>query len=292
LLLNFKSVVMTFVPDRSGRALVAYEPPLAGMQAAPSVPLLPGECGDWRAGLMADFSTALRIRFAGGYPAACGERVWPVASADPEGYAALAVAGLWSEMGGKLTGQVRDGRVPAGLRPAFSMQSPALAEIVRDINKYSNNVMAQQLFLTLSLQQTGMGTQEGSREIVRAWWRDRIGGEPPTVDNGSGLSRSERITAQQLGRLLQRVWASPLMPELVASLPVAGTDGTLKRMRGRSAGLAHLKSGSLRDVSAVAGFVHAASGRRYVLVAIVNHPNAAAARPAIDALIDWTARDQ
>ena len=292
LLLNFKSVVMTFVPDRSGRALVAYEPPLAGMQAAPSVPLLPGDCGDWRAGLKADFSTALRIRFAGGYPAACGERVWPVASADPEGYAALAVAGLWSEMGGKLTGQVHDGRVPAGLRPAFSVQSPALAEIVRDINKYSNNVMAQQLFLTLSLQQKGMGTQEGSREIVRAWWRDRIGGEPPTIDNGSGLSRSERITAQQLGRLLQRVWASPLMPELVASLPVAGTDGTLKRMRGRSAGLAHLKSGSLRDVSAVAGFVHAASGRRYVLVAIVNHPNAAAARPAIDALIDWTARDQ
>jgi D-alanyl-D-alanine carboxypeptidase/D-alanyl-D-alanine-endopeptidase (penicillin-binding protein 4) len=182
--------------------------------------------------------------------------------------------------------------VPAGLRPAFSMQSPALGEIVRDINKYSNNVMAQQLFLTLSLQQKGSGTQEGSREIVRAWWRDRIGGEPPTVDNGSGLSRSDRITAQQLGRLLQNVWASPLMPELVASLPIAGIDGTLKRMRGRSAGQAHLKSGSLRDVLAVAGFVHAASGRRYVLVAIVNHPNAAAARPAIDALIDWTARDQ
>ena len=82
------------------------------------------------------------------------------------------------------------------------------------------------------------------------------------------------------------------MPELVSSLPLAGSDGTLRRMRGRSSGQAHLKTGSLRDVSAVAGFVHAASGRRYVLVAIVNHPNAAAARPAIDALVDWTARDQ
>jgi D-alanyl-D-alanine carboxypeptidase/D-alanyl-D-alanine-endopeptidase (penicillin-binding protein 4) len=82
------------------------------------------------------------------------------------------------------------------------------------------------------------------------------------------------------------------MPELMSSLPLAGTDGTLKRMRVRSAGLAHLKTGSLRDVSAVAGFVHAASGRRYVLVAIVNHASAATARPAIEALIDWTARDQ
>jgi len=292
LLLNFKAVVMTFVPDRNGRAQVQYEPPLAGVQMAPSVTLVAGDCGDWRGSLKADFSDANKIRFAGSYPASCAERIWPVAYADAQSYPARAVAGLWTEMGGKLSGQVRDGKVPAGLKPAFSVQSPALAEIVRDINKFSNNVMAQQLFLTLSLQQKGLGTLEGSREIVRAWWRERIGGEPPTIGNGSGLSRDERITAQQLGRLLQLAWASPLMPELMSSLPVAGTDGTLKRMRARSAGLAHLKSGSLRDVAAVAGFVHAASGRRYVLVAIANHPNAVAARPAIDALIDWAARDQ
>ena len=292
LLLNFKSVVMTFVPDRNGRAQIQYEPPLAGVQTSASVPLAAGDCGDWRGSLKADFSDPGRIRFGGGYPAACGERAWPVAYADPRSYPARAIAGLWSEMGGKLTGQVRDGRVPAGLRPTFTVQSPPLAEIVRDINKYSNNVMAQQLFLTLSLQHKGVGTQAGSRELVRAWWRERIGGEAPVIDNGSGLSRDERITAQQLAKLLQLAWASPLMPELVSSLPVAGTDGTLKRLRGRSAGLAHLKTGSLRDVAAVAGFVHAASGRRYVVVVIANHPNAAAARPAIDALVDWAARDQ
>jgi D-alanyl-D-alanine carboxypeptidase/D-alanyl-D-alanine-endopeptidase (penicillin-binding protein 4) len=292
LLLNFKSVVMTFTPDRNGRALVQYDPPLAGVQLAPSVPATAGDCGDWRSGLKADFSDASRIRFAGAYPASCGERAWPVAYADPKSYAARAIAGLWSEMGGKLSGQVRDGKLPAGLRPSFTLQSPSLAEVVRDINKFSNNVMAQQLFLTLSLQRNGVGTQQGSRELVRAWWRERVGGEPPSIDNGSGLSRDERITAQQLARLLQVAWASPLMPELMSSLPVAGADGTLQRMRGRSAGLAHLKTGSLRDVAAVAGYVHAASGRRYVLVAIANHPNAAAARPAIDALVDWTARDR
>jgi D-alanyl-D-alanine carboxypeptidase/D-alanyl-D-alanine-endopeptidase (penicillin-binding protein 4) len=91
--------------------------------------------------------------------------------------------------------------------------------------------------------------------------------------------------------MLQAAWLSPVMPELVASLPIAGVDGTLRRSQSR-AGAAHLKTGSLRDVMAVAGYVHAASGRRYVLVAVVNHPGAAAARPVFDALTDWTARDQ
>lgn len=290
LLLNFKSVVMTFNPG-AGQAQLQVEPALAGVQWPAAVPLAQGECGDWRAALKADFSDPLRVRFAGAYPASCGERVWPLGYADPRNFAARAAAGVWQELGGKLTGQVREGRVPAQLKPAFELQSPTLAEVIRDINKFSNNVMAQQLFLTLSLQQKGTGTLEGSRELMRAWWRERLGGEAPNFDNGAGLSREERVTALQLARLLQYAWASPLMPELLASLPVAGTDGTLRRSRARQ-GLAHLKTGSLRDVQGVAGYVHAASGKRYVLVAIANHPQAVAVRPAIDALIDWTTRDQ
>lgn len=83
------------------------------------------------------------------------------------------------------------------------------------------------------------------------------------------------------------------MPELMASLPLTGQDGTLRRLRSSngSVGRAHLKSGSLRDVTGVAGYVLGASGRRYVLVAIVNDPNAMAARPAIEALIEWTMND-
>ena len=292
LLLNFKSIVMTFSPDRNGQAAVHVEPPLAGVQLPASVATAAGDCGDWRAALKADFSDPLRIRLAGAYPQSCGERSWPVAYADPRGYAARAVAGLWLDMGGKLAGQVRDGRVPAQLKPAFEVQSPTLTEVVRDINKFSNNVMAQQLFLTLSLQRKGSGTLEGSRELLRQWWRERLDAEPPVFDNGSGLSREERITAAQLARLLQYAWASPLMPELVSSLPISGTDGTLRRTRGTVAGRAHLKTGSLRDVSGVAGYVDGASGRRYVLVAIANHANASGLRPVIEAMIDWTARDQ
>jgi D-alanyl-D-alanine carboxypeptidase/D-alanyl-D-alanine-endopeptidase (penicillin-binding protein 4) len=290
LLLNFKALVMTFTPQ-GGQAQVQVEPAMAGVQWPATVPLSTGECGDWRAGLKADFSDPARVRFGGTYPAACAERTWPVAYADPRSYSARAVAGMWQQMGGTLSGQVRDGRVPTGVAPAFEMQSPALAEVVRDINKFSNNVMAQQLFLTLSLQRNGVGTFEGSREVMRRWWLERIGaGEVPVFVNGSGLSRDERITAQGLGRLLQVAWASPLMPDLAASLPLAGVDGTMRRARGKGVGLAHLKTGSLRDVMGVAGYVHGAGGKRYVLVAIANHPQAAAARAAIDALVEWVAR--
>ncbi len=307
LLLNFKSVVMTFVPDRTlNTAQVQFDPPLAGVATQTSLPLSAGECGDYRSALRADFSDPARIRFGGSYPAACQEKVWPVAYADPRSYAARAVEGMWLEMGGKLGGTVRGGKLPAPpgalLSPAFEVLSPALAEVIRDINKYSNNVMAQQLFLTLSLPPRGSvngaagrseaASFEASREVVRRWWQERIGGtDAPVLDNGSGLSRTERISAQALARMLQTAYLSPQMPELMSSLPVAGVDGTMRRNRSRASGSAHLKTGSLRDVAAIAGYVHATSGKRYVLVAIANHANAGAARPALDALLDWAMKD-
>lgn len=295
LLINYKSSVMTFVPDATaGLARIQYEPPLAGVQRQATVALAaPGaDCGDWRGALRAELADPAKVSFQGVYPAACGERVWPVAAADPRGFAARAVEGMWRELGGKLTGTVREGKVPAGLKPAFVATSPALAEVVRDVNKFSNNVMAQHVFLTLALHKNGVANFDGAREALRQWWQTRFADvEPPVPDNGAGLSREARISAHALGRMLQTAWVSSVMPELVASLPVSGVDGTLRRSQSR-AGTAHLKTGSLRDVMAVAGYVHAASGRRYVLVAIVNHANAGAARPVLDSLIDWTARDQ
>ena len=307
LLINYKAVVMTFTPNYgSGMASVNFEPPLANVQMQTSVPLTSGnkagtplgDCSDYRGALMADFSDPFRISFRGSYPAACGEKVWPVAYADPASYAERAVLGLWQDMGGKLGGRVRDGRAPAGLKSAFESVSPTLAEVIRDINKYSNNVMAQQLFLTLSLNPgTGVASHEASREVMRSWWRDRFGDAPtspdmPVLDNGSGLSRQERITPQALARMLQTAYVSGAMPELMASLPITGVDGTLRRSRSRvSQGWAHLKSGSLRDSTALAGYVHTPSGRRLVVVAIINHPNASAARPALEALVDWAVKE-
>ena len=300
LLINFKSVVMTFVPNPgAGVAAVSFEPPLANVQMQPTVALVASktaatlaECGDYRAALQADFTDPFRISFKGNYPAGCGEKVWPIAYADPASYAERAIAGLWAEMGGKLGGRVRDGRAPVNAKPAFEMTSPSLAEVIRDINKFSNNVMAQQLFLSLSVS-PGPASMDASRSVLQAWWRERFGAQDlPVLDNGSGLSRQERITPQALARMLQTAYVSGAMPELMASLPITGVDGTLRRSKSRvSQGWAHLKTGTLRDASALAGYVHTPSGRRLVVVSVINHPNAAAARPALEALVDWVVKE-
>ena len=289
LLLNFKSLLIQFVPDRATNvARIQIEPPMAGVQFPAAVALSAGDCNDYRGSLKPDWSDPTRIRFNGSFPAICGEKVWPIAYSAPQQFAARAIAGMWQQLGGHLSGQVREGAVPANLQPVFNSDSATLAEVIRDINKFSNNVMAQQLFLTLSQQQRGVGSFDASREVLQRWWRERVGGEVPVFDNGSGLSRDERISAQALARLLQVAWASPTMAELMSSLPISGLDGTLKRSKAQ--GVAHLKTGSLRDVAGVAGFVDGASGKRWVLVAVLNHPNANAARPALDALIDWVAQ--
>ena len=310
LLINYKSVVMTFTPNPgAGTAAVSFEPPLANVQMQASVPLSTGaggaplaDCSDYRSSLKAEFSDAFRISFGGSYPAACGEKVWPIAYADPASYGERAVLGMWQELGGKLQGRVREGRAPSGLRPVFEAVSPPLAEVIRDINKYSNNVMAQQLFLSLSLPQNATVTSrppgapaslEASREAARSWWRERFGeADLPVFDNGSGLSRLERVTPQGLARMLQTAYLSGSMPELMSSLPIIGVDGTLRRSKSRvSQGWAHLKSGTLSNSTALAGYVHTTSGRRLVVVAIINHPNASAARPALEALVDWAVKE-
>jgi serine-type D-Ala-D-Ala carboxypeptidase/endopeptidase (penicillin-binding protein 4) len=295
LLLNYKAVVLTITPDAArGIAVISADVPLAGVRVDAGVPLAPGPCEDWRGALRPDLADPARLRFAGSFAAACGEKVWALAYAEPKSYNERALAGLWREMGGRLSGVVRDGPAPSG-KASFEINSPPLAEVVRDINKYSNNVMAQQLFLTLGLMQRGAGTPEAAREVVRQWASDRLGAAAAAglvIDNGSGLSRESRVSAQLLAQLLQVAWAGPVMPELMSSLPVSGTDGTLKRLRGGTGtGRAHLKTGSLRDVTGVAGYVLSNSGRRYAVVAVINHANANAARPALDALVQWAASD-
>jgi D-alanyl-D-alanine carboxypeptidase/D-alanyl-D-alanine-endopeptidase (penicillin-binding protein 4) len=301
LLLNYKAVTLTFTPDPArAAAFVGVEPPLAGVRVDTSVPLAAGPlhgCGDWRAELGAQFGDPALIRLTGTFNAACGEKSWSIAYVDPKTYNARTLLGIWYEMGGTLGGTVRDGIVPADLAntaPSFVLSSPPLAEIVRDINKFSNNVMAQQLFLTLGLEQRGSGTPDNSRAVLRQWAVDRLGANAASlvIDNGSGLSREGRMNARLLGRTLASAWASPVMPELLASLPVSGIDGTARRSQA-PAGRAHLKTGSLRDVRGIAGVVLGDSGRRYVVVAILNHANAGAdaARAPLDALLQWVARD-
>ncbi|CAD5374182.1 D-alanyl-D-alanine carboxypeptidase [Rubrivivax sp. A210] len=301
LLFNFRSVLYGFVPDAAaGVARVAAEPALDGTQVNASVPLTAGPCDDWRAALKASFEPG-RTRFAGSYPASCGEQTWAVADPQPASYDARLMATLWRGLGGVLHGVVREGPSPADARPSFELRSPPLAEIVRDINKQSNNLMAQQLFLTLAREAAPneAATPDAARALLTRWLAQRTGGfgggvsgqgDDLVIDNGSGLSRNTRISAQRLARLLLQAWDSPVMSELMSSLPISGLDGTLRRSRA-APGRAHLKTGSLRDVAGVAGYVLTPNGRRLVVVAVVNHAQANAARPALDALVQWTLRE-
>ena len=289
LLVNFKSLLVHFSPDRAANvAHVHLEPPMSGVQFPATVALSNGDCADYRSSLKADWTQPTRILFSGSFPASCGDTIWPIAYSASGQFLNRALLGMWQQVGGQMGGQVREGLVPSGLKPVFEVESAPLSDVIRSINKYSNNVMAQQVFLTLSQQQSGVGSFAASGKVVQQWWRERVGGEPPVLDNGSGLSRDERISASGLAQLLQTMWRSPNMSELMSSLPVTGTDGTLKRSKAQA--VAHLKTGSLRDVAGIAGYVDGANAKRWILVAVLNHPNANAARPALDALIDWAAQ--
>jgi D-alanyl-D-alanine carboxypeptidase/D-alanyl-D-alanine-endopeptidase (penicillin-binding protein 4) len=186
---------------------------------------------------------------------------------------------------------VRDGVIPAGAQPLLVAPSQPLVDVVRDINKFSNNVMARQLFLGLGA--ATLGAPASSEKSVRAvvqWLESRRLAAPELVlENGSGLSRSERISARTLGQLLVFAGRSALMPEFVSSLPLAAVDGTMrKRLHGAEiAGQAHIKTGSLAGARAIAGYVLDAKGRNVVIVFLVNHPRAGEAIAAQDALLKW-----
>ncbi len=296
LLVNFKAVRLHFIPDLEARAVrVLAEPPLPQVQVVNNLALdAAGQCGDWVGKLRLDAqgdASSARLAFSGAFPASCGERVRNFSVLAHPQYVLALFRELWREQGGTLSGTVRDGAVAGDARLITSVQSPGLSEIVRDINKFSNNVMARQLFLTLGAVGSGApASADKSTRVIRQWLAGKGLSFPELVlENGSGLSRAERISARSLGELLLAAFRSAVMPELAASLPVVAVDGTMKkRLSGAEvAGQAHIKTGSLSGVRAIAGYVLDARGRRVAVVFIVNHANAGNAQIVQDALLRW-----
>jgi serine-type D-Ala-D-Ala carboxypeptidase/endopeptidase (penicillin-binding protein 4) len=298
LLVNFKSLIFTFTPDEAGqRVRIKSEPPIADVAIPTELPLSGGNCGDWHSHLKADFFTPTKISFAGRYPASCGEKMWSVAYSAPRDYAGRVIHAMWLASGGTLTGTVREEITPKGARSLLTAPSLPLSTIIADVNKFSNNVMAQQVFLTLSAQGK-RASFEASKRLLAAWWRKTLPSfSAPIIENGSGLSRRERTSAQALTGLLQHAAASPNAEVFANSLSIAGVDGTVVGMRNRNPnsealGNAQLKSGTLNGVAAVAGYATGRSGQRYSIVAIINHPHAPSARAALDKLVEWTIKDE
>ncbi|MDE2599191.1 MAG: D-alanyl-D-alanine carboxypeptidase/D-alanyl-D-alanine-endopeptidase [Rhodocyclaceae bacterium] len=289
LLLNWKSVRLQLAVA-GDKLQIQSEPLPANLYVISQVALTEGECGDWRSKLRADVGTRsdrFHLVITGSYPRSCGNQTWNIGVLDHPQYVYGVFRQLWEELGGSIAGGVGEARVPAGATLLGSIESPPLAELIRDINKFSNNVMARQLYLSL-----GDGSTGGAERSVRAWLDRKSLRFPELVmENGSGLSRSERISAQSLSALLNSAWQSPLMPEYVASMPIIGVDGTMKkRLRENGAsGQGHIKTGTLDGVKSIAGYVRDRKGKWQIVVFLINHPNAAAGQGAQDALLNWVA---
>ena len=295
LLINFRALRFTLQPD-NGKPRVLMETPSEGLRVDNQLRAGEGACGsNWKDLIntrLIPENNGNRLEFSGSYSALCGEKPLNLSPLPSEAHTSGLIRALWKELGGTLGGQVRAGNVAIGSKLVAQHESPPLADAVRDINKFSNNVMARQVFLTLG-NDTAPATAERSKQRVSEWLNQRgLRFNELVLDNGSGLSRSERISGDSLNRLLLDAWKNPVMPEFVSSMPIVGIDGTMKkRLNGSEAsGRAHIKTGTLDGVKAAAGYALDAQGRRYAITFLINHPRAQAGAAAIDALLVWVAQ--
>ncbi len=292
LLANFNSATVRLSVENSGVRLTADPLPsgfslvnqmrltnsACNEESRPAFDLLPGNGGQ-------------QLVVAGNFSRLCGEKSYPVNLGDPALTAAGMFLTLWKEAGGSLSGQIVQGAAPSTSLLLARLDSPPLAYVIRDINKWSNNVMTRQLLLTLGAEKLGVpGTTEKGAKVVREWLSGKgLQFSELVLENGAGLSRIERISPYSMARLLQAAWQGPLFSELESSLPIAAVDGTMKSRVKKNgvAGNAHLKTGSLNGAKNLAGYVLDNQGRRWVVVNFINHLNAERGGAAQDALIEW-----
>jgi D-alanyl-D-alanine carboxypeptidase/D-alanyl-D-alanine-endopeptidase (penicillin-binding protein 4) len=293
LLVNFNSTNLRLTAEENK--------PTASLDPLP-VPLLldnqikpdAGRCNDWRDHLSVDYQTGNgtpRLVLAGSYALACGEKSTVINLGNPLDTTAGLFRALWGEQDGKLAGTVHSGPVPPNTSLVMRFESPPLADVLRSINKWSNNVMARQLFLTLGAEKKGAPARpEKSIAVMREWLKAKgIDASGIVLENGAGLSRIERLQPINLAKLLQAAWRSPVFSELESSLPIVAVDGTMKTraQNGEVAGHAHIKTGTLANAKNLAGYLFDRRGKRWIVVFFINDLNAEKGTAAQDALLEW-----
>lgn len=263
--------------------------------------LLPGACRDWRNHMRYTVSNESTtgadpiksITFSGSYAADCEEKFLELSLFNDELYAYYSFKKLWQELGGKFSGQLQVKQASGLAQKLLEQQSLPLSQVLPEMNKWSNNLMARQLLLTIAAEKMAVpATEADGATAINRWFSKQGMGDKLVIENGSGLSRIERLSADALARMLMQAYHGPVMPEFISSLPVLALDGTLmKRLKDSpTAKRAHIKTGSLDGVSAIAGYVLDKQNRRQVLVMLVNHEKASASKLAQDALIEWVYR--
>ena len=177
--------------------------------------------------------------------------------------------------GVELKGRLRKGRVPASAEVLAHHYSEPLGILVRYMNKLSSNFIAEQLLKTLGAEVFGTpGTTEKGLRVLRDYLaREELPWESSLLFNGSGLSDHTRVSAHQLTTLLCHVWHDfRVRADFVASLPIAGVDGTMRRrMRATpAAGSLRAKTGSVKGVFGFSGYLRTEAGETVAFAFLVN----------------------
>lgn len=295
LLLNGRNTSFRFAvasPSNKPTVMVTQEFELPNIRVINTMPVRKGACNDWRSDLhytITPQTDGVTVAFSGSLPEQCDERYLELSVLSDTQYVFSSFKKLWAQLGGQFNGQLVLAPVIDGATLVTTWSSPPLDSVVRDINKWSNNVMARQLLLTIALEAGFTPADEAGAVLALKQILRQRGLQFPelVLENGSGLSRNERISAEHLAQLLVTAYQRPVMPVLMASMPILGMDGTTKKRLadGASKGMAYLKTGSLDGVSSIAGYVQDVAGKRYVLVVMANHNRAAAVRSVQDALL-------
>lgn len=287
---------LLFLPDTAGKKWIpVVDPPFPGVRVVGDIQYSNAVCPG-----SPSISTQVRkvgaetiVEVGGTAAGSCGEfSVYRLLGSQPDYFSSL-FRQLWRDLGGTLGKGISAGRTPANASLVAWTDSQTLADTIRQINKQSNNVMARTLLLTLGAEKLGRSAtaSSGARAALAILSEQGVNTQGWRLENGSGLSRTERLTAAGLAGMLEVAWRSPLMPEYMSSLAISGVDGTMRRrLRDDEVrGMAHLKTGTLKDARALAGYVLGASGKRYIVVSVANGERATAIRPFDDALISWLA---
>lgn len=293
LLVNLKALRFIARND-DGQISVVAEPPIASVRIDNRIESQAGaKCPGWpdiRYNPIEEADGNVRVVVTGKLPVGCSGQTY-IALLDHQRYAAGAVRAIWQELGGSILGGDRVATVPDDARMVARAWSPDLVEIIRDINKYSNNTMAQQLFLSLGAAFRTEADDDdamAARRVIRQWLAKKgLISSNLVIENGSGLSRAERVSARELAGLLQAAWQSPFAAEFIASMPLAALDGTMRKrlLNTAVAGKAHIKTGTLNTVRAIAGYSRDQEGNTWAVVAILNHPRPWGASAVLDEVL-------
>ncbi len=303
ILVNGNLIELTMSSTADGFT-VRMNQPLDRVVLALAMTLVEGVCKDWedtwkiplveRTG-----DGSIRVVIHGSFPKNCNATT-RLNVIDRTEFVDRLFRQLWRELGGRFTGVVREAAAPASARVLAEHRSRGLPDVLRDINKPSDNPLTRSLYLTLgALSPNGDAAATSAargEQVVREWLRERgIPDAGLVLDNGSGLSRTERLPPRLLADVLRVMNKSEWAPEFISSLPIVGIDGTMRnRLKDSPAmGRARVKTGTLRDVVSVAGYVRNADGDWCIVVGLINHPKAshAIARPVVDALIEWLSKE-